>query len=397
MISRKEHAMNTNAMNTNAVNTNREDLPGGMLDTVVVGGGQSGLAIGYYLAQQGRSFLIIDAHHRVGDAWRERWDSLRLFTPAKYDGLPGLPFPGDPLSFPRKDDLADYLEAYARHFDLPLSLGVRVDRLWREDSHWAIAAGERRWEALNVVVATGGSQQAKTPSFAEQLDPSIVSLHSTGYYNPSQLQEGTVLVVGVGNSGAEIALEVSRTHETLLSGKPSAEIPFRHGRTAARYFLPIVRFLGSHVLTLNNPIGRKVAPGFRRHGTPLIRTKLADLAAAGVQSVPRVVGVEDGKPVVEGGQVLDVANVLWCTGYRPDVEWVDAAAFDDDGQPVQRRGVALSTPGLYFLGQEFLFAATSATLAGICRDARYLAAQLPAGSTGTVRPSRQAGHQSAIR
>lgn len=379
------------------MNTNTAGTPGGMLDTVVIGGGQAGLAMGYYLAQQGRSFRIIDAHQRVGDAWRLRWDSLRLFTPAKYDGLPGMPFPADSLSFPTKDEMADYLEAYARHFDLPITLGVRVDRLRQQDHHWVVEAGGKRWEASNVVVATGGCQEPKVPAFAGELDPAIVSLHSTAYYNPSQLRNGNVLVVGVGNSGAEIAFEVSRSHTTLLSGKPTAEIPFRHGRRTARYFLPIVRFVGLHVLTLNTPIGRKAAPGFLSHGTPLIRTKLADLAAAGVQRVPRIAGVRDGKPVAEGGQVLDVANVIWCTGYRHDLEWVDAPVLGDDGRPLQHRGVVSSAPGLFFLGQEFMFAATSATLPGVCRDARYLAGRIPRATStitdGTAEPSFKAGQQ----
>ncbi len=367
------------------------------LDTLVIGGGQSGLAMGYYLAQQNRDFVIVDSHRRVGDAWRLRWDSLRLFTPAKYCGLPGLPFPGDPLSFPTKDELADYLEVYARHFELPLIHGVRVNRLWRKDDRWVVDAGGQRWEALNVVVATGGNQEPKVPPFADQLDPTIVSLHSTQYANPTQMQEGTVLVVGAGNSGAEIALELSRTHATLLSGKPTAEVPVRHGRTGARYVLPIVKFVGQNVLNLNNPIGRKAAKGILAHGAPLVRTKIADLLAAGVQTVPRIVGVQDGKPVTGDGRILDVANVVWCTGFRDDFDWVDAPILDDDGRVLQRRGVASSVPGLYFLGREFMFSAVSATLPGLCRDARYLAGRIPVpGSAGTGQ-SRHSGHSGSSK
>src|SRR4029453_18688508 len=216
-----------------------------------------------------------------------------------------LPYPGDRLSFPPKDELADYLEGYARHFGLPVILGARVDGLVREDSRYVVRAGERRGEARNVVVATGGQQEPKLPAFASQLDPAITSVHSAAYLNPAQLQPGTVLVVGVGNSGAEIALDVSGSHTVLLAGKPSAELPGRHGRTRARFILPIVKFLGLHVLTLNTPIGRKMAAA-PPHGDPLIRTKVRDLHAIGVQSVPRITGVSDGKPVVDGGGTLDV-------------------------------------------------------------------------------------------
>ena len=349
----------------------------GTLDTMVIGGGQSGLAIGHYLKAQNRKFLILDENPRIGDAWRQRWDSLRLFTPAKYDGLPGAPFPADPLSFPSKDDLAGYLEAYATRFDLPVLNGVRVERLWREGERYIAAANGHRWEAHNVVVAAGASRSPKVPDFAARLAPSIVQIHSSDYRNPGQLQEGPVLVVGLGNSGAEIGLEVSRTHPTLLSGKPGGEIPVRHGRAAARFVLPVVRFLGLHVLTLGTPIGRKAAPAVKAHAAPLIRTKSKDLAAAGVTFVPRVTGVEDGQPMLADGRRLEVSNVIWCTGFREDFGWIDPEMLDGGGLPRQHRGVALGSPGLFFLGQEFMYAAVSATLPGSCRDARYLAGKIP--------------------
>ncbi|MBE4719298.1 NAD(P)/FAD-dependent oxidoreductase [Pseudarthrobacter sp. AB1] len=358
---------------------NNSDVTG-TLDTLIIGGGQAGLALGYYLKAQDRTFLILDASPRTGDAWRQRWDSLRVFTPAKYDGLPGLPFPADRLSFPSKDEVAGYLEGYAARFDLPVLNGVRIDHLWREDDRFFAACNGRRWEAHNVVVATGCSQAPKIPDFAAELDPAVVQFHSSEYRNPGQLQEGPVLVVGLGNSGAEIGLEVSRSHPTVLAGKPGGEIPVKHGPTAARYFLPVVRFVGLHVLTLNSPIGRKAAPSFKTHAAPLIRTKSKDLAAAGVRLTPRVAGVESGLPVLADGTLLEVSNVIWCTGFRDDFSWMDPAMLDGDALPRQRRGVALDTPGLFFLGQEFMYAAASATLPGASRDARYLAAQIPVPS-----------------
>ncbi len=349
----------------------------GTLDTLIIGGGQAGLALGHYLKEQDRRFQILDANPRIGDAWRQRWDSLRVFTPAKYDGLPGVPFPADPLTFPTKDELAAYLEGYAAQRGLPVANGVRVERLRREADRFIATANGRSWEAYNVVVATGSSQAPKIPAFAAELSAGVVQFHASEYRNVRQLQDGPVLVVGLGNSGAEVGLEVSRTHRTFVAGKPGGELPVKHGPTAARYVLPVVRFLGLHVLTLHNPIGRKAAPAFAAHAAPLIRTKSKDLVAAGVQLVGRVAGVRDGLPVLEGGTRLEVTNVIWCTGYRDDFSWIDPEMIDGGALPPQERGVVPGTPGLFFLGQEFLYAAASATLPGVCRDARYLASRIP--------------------
>src|SRR5215216_4688174 len=341
--------------------------------TVIIGGGQAGLSVGYHLKMQGRPFVILDANERIGDAWRKRWDSLRLFTPARYDGLAGWSFPAPALSFPTKDEMADYLESYAARFDLPVRTGVKVDALSREGDRFVVASGNRLFEADHVVVATGSNQLPKVPSFANELHPSIVELHSSQYRNPSQLQEGAVLVVGAGNSGAVIAFEVSRTHSTYLSGKPSGQLPVRHGPAAARFFFPVVRFVGHHVLTLRTPIGRKVQPEFISHGAPLIRVKLKDLIAAGVEQVPRTVGIEDGRPVLKDGRVLDVSNVIWCTGFREEFPWIDLPIFGEDRRPLHERGVVVGEPGLYFVGLHFQYAATSDVLPGVGRDAEYIA------------------------
>jgi putative flavoprotein involved in K+ transport len=367
------------------------------VDTVVVGGGQAALALGYYLAQQHRDFVILDAHTRIGDAWRLRWDSLRLFTPAKFDNLPGMRFPGDRLSFPTKDQHADYLEAYAARFGLPVHTGVTVEAVRREEDGFLVSAGSRRWWAANVVLATGGSQRPRLPELAASIAPEVLQLHSSRYRNPAQLRPGNVLVVGVGNSGAEIALEVSRTHPTWLAGTPSGQLPVRHGRAAARFVLPVIRFAALHVLTLATPVGRKAQGAMTRRAAPLIRTKMADLAAAGVRSVPRVVGVANGMPVVDGGSVVSVENIIWCTGYRTDFSWVHLAGFRDGAWPGQVRGIVDSVPGLYVLGQEFLFSALSATVTGVCRDARYLARHMNPPRPGGGSDAVPAGERSAAR
>ncbi|WP_157155155.1 NAD(P)/FAD-dependent oxidoreductase [Diaminobutyricimonas sp. LJ205] len=346
------------------------------VDTAIIGGGQAGLAIGHYLARAGHDFAILDANARTGDAWRSRWDSLRLFTPAKYDGLPGMRFPADPLAFPTKDEQADYLESYAERFGLPVSRSVRVSGLSRPDGSFVIDSADRSWTARQVVLATGSFGTPRIPVFAGDLDATVTQLHSSQYRNPGQLKPGPTLVVGGGNSGAEIALELSRSHPTTLAARPGVEIPFRHGRTFARYGLPVIRFAGAHVLNERSLIGRRVLPKMREQATPLIRTKSANLTAAGVTRVGRVAEVREGRCVTEDGDILDMANVIWCTGYRADYSWIDLPHLTGNGEPPHRRGVVESTPGLFLLGQEFLFSVLSETLAGLARDARYLAACL---------------------
>jgi putative flavoprotein involved in K+ transport len=354
-------------------------------ETVIIGGGQAGLAVGRQLARRGLSCMILDAGDRVGDAWRTRWDSLRLFTPARYDGLPGLPFPAPRHSFPTKDEMADYLEAYADHFQLPVRNGVTVEGLRREGDRYVLRVGGRRLEADRVVVATGAYHTPRIPPFAGQLDPRIVQLHSQDYRRPSQLRGGGVLVVGAGNSGAEIALEAAKEHRTWLAGRHPGHLPVRHGPAAARFVFPVVRFLGSRVLTLDTPIGRKVRPRFVSRGTPLIRVRPNEYAAAGIERVPRVTGVRDGWPLLADGRVLDVANVVWCTGFGLDFSWIDLPVFTDEGEPWHWRGVVDGEPGLYFVGLQFQYAATSEVLPGVGRDAEYVARHI-AEHAGAGRP-----------
>jgi putative flavoprotein involved in K+ transport len=272
--------------------------------------------------------------------------------------------------------MADYLEAYAGRFELPVRTGVRVERLAREDGRFVVTTGDRRLEADRVVVATGAHRTPRVPAFAADLGPGIVQLHSSDYRNPSQLPDGDVLVVGVGNSGAEIAFELARTRPTWLAGKEAGEIPVRHGSRAGRLVLPVFRFLGHHVLTVRTPIGRRVGPKLAHGATPLIRVKTKDLSATGVKRVSRVMGVRDGLPLFEGGQVLEVASVVWSTGYRQDFSWIDLPILDADGQPVHERGVVTSEPGLYFVGLVFQYAATSDILPGVGRDAERVATHL---------------------
>jgi putative flavoprotein involved in K+ transport len=357
-------------------------------ETVIIGGGQAGLAVGYHLARRGRPFVILDEGERVGDAWRKRWSSLRLFSPARYDSLPGWRFPAPGWSFPTKDEMGDYLEEYARRFELPVRTGIRVERLWKEGEGYVVAAGERRFRADHVVIASGAHRVPRIPEFAPELDPRIIQLHSGEYRDPSSLQAGGVLVVGAGNSGVDIAIEVARAHPTLISGREVGEIPVRHGSRRARLFLRAIRFLGHRVLTVRTPIGRRVGPRVAHGATPLIRLKSADLAAAGVERVPRVAGVKDGLPVLADGRVVDVANVLWCTGFRHEFPWIELPILDDEGQPEHDRGIARSEPDVCFVGLPFQYAVTSDVLPGVGRDAARVAEHIASRATAARRAPR---------
>jgi len=341
------------------------------IHTIVVGGGQAGLAVGYHLKKQGIPFLILDASARVGDAWRNRWDSLRLFTPARYDGLPGMPFPAPGDAFPTKDEMADYLESYAGRFNLPVLSGVRVDELSRQGNRFLVTAGDLRFEADNVVVAMANYQAPRRPAFACDLGPSIVQLHAHQYRHPSQLQAGGVLVVGAGNSGADIALDVVANRPVWMSGQETGHIPYRIESWLGRFIaVRLLRFVGHRILTVSTPLGRKLRPKLLHRAAPLIRVKPADLVAAGIRRVPRIVGVRNGRPLLADGRTLEVKNVIWCTGYQPGFSWINLPIFDQAGDPLHERGIVAGAPGLYFVGLQFLYSMTSATVNGVGRDAK---------------------------
>jgi putative flavoprotein involved in K+ transport len=345
-------------------------------EVVVIGGAQAGLSVGYHLAQRGVPFVILDASRRVGDSWRNRWDSLHLFTPRRFDQLDGMPFEGDPHEFPSKDEMADYLERYAKHHRLPVRSGTRVERLTREGERYVIDTGDRRLTARHVVVAMSSYQRPVTPSFASEIDPSIVQIHSADYRRPSQLPPGDVLIVGAGNSGAEIAMDLVKSgRRVFVSGRDVGEVPFSIRKMwVRRLVLPVLfRVVFHRLLTVDTPIGRKARTQHVRGGTTLIRTRSRDLAAAGVTRVGRVTGVKDGQPLLDDGTVRPTAGVVWCTGFDNGCSWLQLPVFDENGQPIQTRGVATGEPGLYFVGPTFLYAASSTMIQGIGRDAARVA------------------------
>lgn len=347
------------------------------INTVVIGGGQAGLSVGYYLARRGIPFVILEANERVGDSWRNRWDSLRLFTPARYDALPGMPFPASPTYFPTKDEMADYLEAYAARFELPVRTGVRVERVFKSDGRYVVDAGALRLEAENVIVAMANFQKPAIPSFASALAPDIRQLHSSDYHNPSQLQPGGLLVVGAGNSGAEIALDVSRAgdkRDIWLAGRHPGHVAANIESFISQFIvLPLLfRVVFHRLLTIDTPMGRRARARILHKGAPLVRTKPRDLDAAGIHRVPRMVGVENGHPMLADRGLLGVTNVIWSTGFTPGFTWLDLPVFDETGDVAHRGGFTETEPGLSFVGLHFLYAMSSTMIHGVSRDAKRI-------------------------
>lgn len=347
----------------------------GDYEVIVIGGGQAGLSVGYHLQRAGVRFLIVDACERVGDIWRKRWDSLRLFTPAWLDGLDGLPFPAPAQHFPTKDEMGDYLEQYAAHFELPVRSGVRVARLSRNDGGFVLQTNQGEFVARQVVVAMSNYQRPRLPAFAKDLAPAIRQLHSSEYRRPAELVPGPVLIAGAGNSGAEIGMDLANAHRVLLAGRETGYVPFRMGGFWARLCLVrlLLRVMFHRVLTIRTPLGRRARTRMISQGGPLIRQKPADLARAGIERCARVVGVRDGLPLLEDGRVLDVSNVIWATGFDNALDFIELPIFDDRGEPRHDGGVVREVPGLYFVGQHFLYAFSSVMIHGVGRDAARIA------------------------
>lgn len=349
------------------------------VETVIIGAGQAGLATAQRLRSRGRECVVLEHNQRIGDNWRRQWDSLRLYSPAKFDGLPGMRFPADPWSFPTKDDVAAYLEAYAGRWDLPIRLGVRVEGLARAAGHGFVVTTDTGPICCdNVVVATGTfGRTPSIPDYATDLDPSILQVHSSEYRRPGQLRDGPVLVVGASHSGTDIAYELAATRSTILAGRDCGEIPIRLESRLIPVVFPLLVFAWRHVLTRRTPPGRKEMAAIRFHGGPMLRVKRADLAERGVvRNQARIEGVRDGLPLLADGTTVAAANVIWATGFRQAFDWIDLPILGVDGWPREHRGVVEDMPGLYFCGLSFQYAFSSMLLAGVGRDAEYVARRI---------------------
>jgi putative flavoprotein involved in K+ transport len=350
-------------------------------DVVVVGGGQAGLALAYFLARDGRRFAVLEAADAPAAAWRKRWDSLKLFTPVRYDSLPGLPFPGEPDTYPARDEVVDYLTGYAQHFNLPVELNSEVVAVRAgDDGGFVVELRDRAYAAEQVVVATGPFQTPRVPAIADQLDASIVQMHSTDYRGPADVPGGPVLVVGGGNTGYQIAEELAAGHEVHLAvGSRQAPLPQRLlGRDLFRYLeagrlmrVTAQSRLGRRMQYRDTLIGSSPRAARRRHGI--------ELRGRAVEASGTEIRFADGA-------TLSPKAVIWATGFALDHSFVRAPVFDEQGRVEHRRGVT-SVPGLYFLGLPWQHTRGSALLGWVKDDAQYIASEIARAATQIAEPS----------
>jgi putative flavoprotein involved in K+ transport len=339
-------------------------------DVVVIGAGQAGLAIGQFLARAGRRFLIVDGADSIAAAWRTRWDSLVLFTPRRYDSLPGLAFPGDPDAYPTRDEVIAYLEQYADTFNLPVELESPVRSLAEDGGSFVVALEDRQIEADQVVVATGPFQAPRVPALADELASDLFQTHSTGYRRPSDVPQGTVLVVGGGNTGFQIAKELAATHPVHLAvGSRQTPLPQTFLGRDLFWWLTKTGLLKK---TVESRLGRRL-----RDRDTLIGSSPRQLKRDGVELKPRAVAASGRTVSFADGSELDVDAVIWATGFRPDHSWIELPIADPDGCVRHRRGVT-DVPGLYFLGLSWQHTRGSALLGWVKDDAEFLAEQIAA-------------------
>jgi putative flavoprotein involved in K+ transport len=345
-------------------------VPSQTFDVIVVGGGQAGLAVAYHLSRQDVDFLVLDAAAETGESWRTRWDSLRLFTPAEYDGLPGMPFPASDGDYPTKDLVADYLRDYAARFTLPIRLRCAVTRIEQVADGFIVHTSHGPLSTRQVVIATGPFQEPVVPRIAAGLPGDVVQLHSAEYRRPSDLPTGPVVVVGAGNSGRQIAEELTATHDvTLAVGTAPPQLP--------------QRFLGRDLFwwltrlgLMNKTIESRLARRMRERGDLVIGTPLKRLRRAGVQIRPRLVSTTGNQVTFQDGTAVRASTVVWATGFRADYTWVDVPdAFDEQGHPHHQRGIT-AVPGLAFVGLPWQHTRGSALLGFVQSDAAWVAGQL---------------------
>ena len=347
------------------------EQPASSFEVVVIGAGQAGLEMGYFLARQSGRFVILDRADSLAAAWRDRWDSLTLFTPRRYNSLPGLPFPGDPDGYPSRDEVIAYLEQYAERFELPIELNSAVRRLTAENGRFVLEVDGKTIEADQVVVATGPFQTPYVPEVADRLSPEVFQTHSTGYRKPSDVPGRTALVVGGGNTGFQIAKELSATHRVYLSvGSRQMPLPQRLLGRDLFWWLTKFRLLQK---TVESRLGRRM----RERDTLIGSTPRELRRRYGVELKPRVVGASGRTIRFADGSELEVDAVIWATGYRPDHSWIELPVFDAHGRVVHRRGVT-NVPGLYFLGLTWQYTRGSALIGWVKDDAEFIAEQIAA-------------------
>jgi putative flavoprotein involved in K+ transport len=344
-------------------------------EVVVIGAGQAGLALGYNLAQQGRNFLILEREHDVAPAWRDRWDSLTLFTPRRYDSLPGMEFPGDPDGYPTREEVLAYLQEYAARFDLPIRVGTPATALTRDDSGFVVDVPDGRIAADQVVLATGPFQEPRIPDLSADLAPEVVQMHSTAYRRPTDLPAGRTLVVGGGNTGYQIAHELASSRETHIAiGTRQPALPQRLFGRDLFFFLTKTGLINKSVDTR---MGRRMSQKETLVGPlPKIAKRL------GVTSHARATGASGRTVTFADGSELEVEGVVWATGFRYDHSWIDLPLTGADGRVEHQRGVT-AIPGLYTLGLQWQYTRGSALLGFVKADAAYIAEQISGMTSAT--------------
>ena len=338
-------------------------------DVVVIGGGQAGMAIGYFLARSGRNFVILERAHDIAPAWRQRWDSLKLFTPRRYDALPGMPFPGDPDGYPSRDEAVAYLHSYAARFDLPVKLGIPARALRRRgDGRFEVELDDETLVADQVVVATGPFPEPRVPDFAGDLSADVAQLHSTAYRTPADMADGTIAVVGGGNTGFQIAEELAATrHVHLAIGGRQAPLPQRLLGRDLFWWLTKTRLIEKSLAT---KFGMRMS-----QKDTLVGSRPSKTRKLGVKLHPRAVGARGRSIIFSDGSSLDVDGVIWATGFRSDYSWIDLPMTGHDARVKHHRGVT-DVAGLYFLGLQWQWTRGSALLGFVKNDASYLAARI---------------------
>jgi len=348
-----------------------------LLDVVVIGGSQAGLAMAWHLAQHHLRFAVLDAAPEIGHTWRSRWDSLKLFTPTQYNSLPGMPFPGSPDTYPTKDPVADYLNAYATAFNLPVQLNARVTQLSRTENGFEVRTQDAVFRAHQVVVATGPFQVPFVPLAAQRLDGSVTQLHSAAYRNSQALPPGPVLVVGGGNSGFQIAEElvVAGRQADLSIASKAPMLPQRLAGKDLFWWLTRLRLMR---VSVESRLGHRLSsrPDF------IIGSSRRRLKAAGVRFRPGVAGADGHTVRFTDGTSLEAGIVIWATGYRSDYSWIAIPGVIRDGKVAHRRGVT-DVPGLYFLGLPWQHTSGSALLGFVHEDAAYLAGRITTNARAT--------------
>jgi len=336
-------------------------------ETIVIGAGQAGLAMGYYLKQNNKRFLILDKGQALGEVWKIRYDSLKLFTPRMYSSLPGLPLEGKQQDFPSKNEIANYIKRYSETFALPVELNTEVLSVTKNEEDFCVETTKGIFYATNVVVATGPFQKKRIPRFSGSLSENILQLHSSEYRNPSQLQQGSVLVVGGGNSGAQIAVELSEEKETYLAiSKKPRYFPLMIGGMSVFWWLDK---LGILKVTNTSFIGDML----QKKGDPIFGGQLKHaIKDWGISLKGKVINVDYKKVTFEDSTTLEVKNIIWATGFQQEYEWIKVdGVINNRKEIIHNRGIS-PVKGLYFLGLPWQSRRGSSLLQGVGYDAKYI-------------------------